>query len=144
MPDHPRRCGSPASRGVAPGAKPAQRLDDLRQFGCGREAALCNLWIRVIRSEAWVFSSLLLYCATDKQVSGKANKPRLEDARLPLFEYRCLECGRVYEVFVQRVDPTAVRVCPGCGTANVERLFSAFATHTSGPGGCGTTPDGIG
>ncbi len=75
---------------------------------------------------------------------GPAKTPRQEEAGLPLFEYRCLECGRVFEVFVQRVDPTAVRVCPRCGMANVERLFSAFATHTSGAGSCGATADGIG
>ncbi len=43
VPGRPRCCGSPASRGAAPGAKPDQHTDPLRQFGCGREAALWSL-----------------------------------------------------------------------------------------------------
>jgi len=40
VPGRPRCCGSPATRGVAPGAKACRYLDHLRHFGCGREAAL--------------------------------------------------------------------------------------------------------
>ncbi len=54
VPGRPRSCGSPASRGAAPGAKPAQRLNPLRQFGCGREAALCPLRLNcTVRIEPW-------------------------------------------------------------------------------------------
>ncbi|MGE5849459.1 MAG: FmdB family zinc ribbon protein [Candidatus Methylomirabilota bacterium] len=63
---------------------------------------------------------------------------------MPLFEYRCQECGQVFEVFVHRVSRTAVMACPRCRTTNVERLWSTFATQSSSRGGCGSTADGIG
>lgn len=63
---------------------------------------------------------------------------------LPLFEYRCQECGHVFEVFVHRANPTPVKPCPQCRKTNVERLWSTFATQASSRGGCGTTVDGIG
>ena len=61
---------------------------------------------------------------------------------MPLLEYQCLDCEQVFEVFVQRVDPTAVQICPTCGKTNVQRLLSSFAPQTSGGAGCGS--DGIG
>jgi putative FmdB family regulatory protein len=61
---------------------------------------------------------------------------------LPVYEYQCLECERVFEVFKQQVDPRTVPVCPGCGKARVQRLMSSFAAQTSGAASCGS--DGIG
>ncbi|MBI4381258.1 MAG: zinc ribbon domain-containing protein [candidate division NC10 bacterium] len=63
---------------------------------------------------------------------------------MPLFEYQCLECDRVFEVFVQRVDPMAAPVCPGCEKTNVERLWSPFSGRNSGRGSCVTTSSGVG
>lgn len=64
---------------------------------------------------------------------------------MPIYEYRCTECGQTF-ARLQRMGAGADEVrCPGCGSGAVERLLSAFssgATSTaSGAGpssGCGT------
>jgi len=47
---------------------------------------------------------------------------------MPLYEYRCRDCGRRFEV-LQRVgaDRTGV-TCPECGGAEVAKLLSTFAS----------------
>ena len=41
---------------------------------------------------------------------------------MPIFEYRCLECGREFEYFHRGAASEAH--CPGCGQARLERLVS--------------------
>lgn len=43
---------------------------------------------------------------------------------MPIYEYRCLECGRLTEVLVRSMAGGAER-CPGCGSTALERLPSA-------------------
>jgi putative FmdB family regulatory protein len=49
---------------------------------------------------------------------------------MPIYEYRCLGCGRRLSVLVARIgaDPAA---CPRCGASRLERLWSRFATARS-------------
>jgi putative FmdB family regulatory protein len=63
---------------------------------------------------------------------------------MPLFEYECKTCGKIFEVFVQRRDPSTLPNCPECGTADVEHIFSGFATALSEVGGCGASSRGFG
>jgi putative FmdB family regulatory protein len=42
---------------------------------------------------------------------------------MPIYDYRCRECGRVSEVFV-RTTTGKVR-CPHCGSEGMEQLVSA-------------------
>lgn len=48
---------------------------------------------------------------------------------MPIYEFLCEACGEVFERVAQsrleRAD------CPACGSAEVERLVSAFAARTS-------------
>jgi len=60
---------------------------------------------------------------------------------MPLFEYRCLGCGREFEVLVASGETPR---CPSCGSAELKKLLSAFATAPSSSrapfpdcGGCG-------
>ena len=54
---------------------------------------------------------------------------------MPLYEYRCGGCGRRFEV-LQRVgaDRTGV-ACPACGSAEVAKQLTPFASAISSPAG---------
>ncbi len=56
---------------------------------------------------------------------------------MPIFEYRCQECGHQFELIVFRAEaPTR---CPKCKTEKTERLVSGFAmgaASTKSAGGC--------
>jgi putative FmdB family regulatory protein len=43
---------------------------------------------------------------------------------MPIYEYRCLECGKISEVFLHTPNSDSIE-CPICGSKNVERLLSA-------------------
>jgi putative FmdB family regulatory protein len=50
---------------------------------------------------------------------------------MPIFEYRCRDCGRKTTALVlARAREAEVR-CKRCGGANLEKLFSRFATPKS-------------
>ena len=53
---------------------------------------------------------------------------------MPLYEYACRECSRRFEV-LQRVgaDRSGV-VCPACGSAEVAKQLSTFASAISSGG----------
>ncbi len=44
---------------------------------------------------------------------------------MPIYEFLCSSCGRVFEKLVLRSD--AVVGCPSCPGASVEKQFSAFS-----------------
>jgi putative FmdB family regulatory protein len=46
---------------------------------------------------------------------------------MPLHEYSCHDCGRRFEVLVRGA---AAIQCPGCASANVERLLSLFGVSS--------------
>ncbi len=51
---------------------------------------------------------------------------------MPIYEYRCKECGHVFSR-LQRVGASSEGVtCPRCGSTEVERLVSTFASSSSG------------
>lgn len=67
---------------------------------------------------------------------------------MPLFEYRCLDCGESCEILVVRTGEEPH--CPVCGTRNLKKLLSAPSAlsgttrqNLPGPGEtacCGSTP----
>ena len=63
---------------------------------------------------------------------------------MPIFEYKCQNCGETFERFSQRATAIAPPVCPACGSKDAERIFSAFAGRVVGNSGCGTTSSGGG
>jgi putative FmdB family regulatory protein len=49
---------------------------------------------------------------------------------MPLFGYKCNNCGKVFEILV--LGGTAEEVsCPECGAEDVTKLISSFATGGS-------------
>ena len=51
---------------------------------------------------------------------------------MPIYEYRCNECGHVFSR-LQRMGATSKGVtCPKCEGSDVERVVSSFASAGSG------------
>jgi putative FmdB family regulatory protein len=55
---------------------------------------------------------------------------------MPIYEYRCLECGRTSEIFLRSLNSQNVQ-CPVCGSYKLDRLLSVSYTlkiNASTPG----------
>ncbi len=46
---------------------------------------------------------------------------------MPIYEYRCLECGKISEILLRNLGSENVK-CPVCGSENLEKLLSASYT----------------
>ncbi len=53
---------------------------------------------------------------------------------MPMYEYRCEQCGAGFEQLRRMQDADSDVRCPKCESGRVKRLFSAFATSGCGPG----------
>lgn len=69
---------------------------------------------------------------------------------MPIFEYRCEDCGTRFEKLVRRSGDEVA--CPSCGQNHLKTEFSTFAAHAGGkskdagsfpscPGGMCQNPD---
>ena len=47
---------------------------------------------------------------------------------MPIFEYRCMDCGGEFEQLVLKTS--APPRCPGCGRASLEKLVSRAAVRS--------------
>ena len=67
---------------------------------------------------------------------------------MPIYEYRCEDCGTKFEKLVRRSDDAAALACPSCGEKHLNQEHSTFSAHAgssakSSPapscpsGGCG-------
>lgn len=62
---------------------------------------------------------------------------------MPIFEYRCEDCGTKFEKLVRNSDTTGPE-CPSCGASHLSKELSTFSAHANGraaspqpmPGGC--------
>ena len=50
---------------------------------------------------------------------------------MPIYEYKCRQCGRLTSVFVRSVSSPVDASCKACGSSELERAVSAFAYHRS-------------
>ncbi|MDL2279883.1 zinc ribbon domain-containing protein [Desulfovibrio sp. OttesenSCG-928-G11] len=55
---------------------------------------------------------------------------------MPIYEYKCRQCGREFEELVFGDDNPP---CPGCGNAHAERLLSCACLHMPTPSRAGQT-----
>ena len=53
---------------------------------------------------------------------------------MPLFEYRCKECGHVTE-FLEKSDIKGQHKCEQCSSTKTHKVFSAFAVGKGGSSG---------
>jgi putative FmdB family regulatory protein len=62
---------------------------------------------------------------------------------MPIFEYKCSECGHRFEKLIRREGEEADLHCPSCGAAAPSKELSTFAAHAHArpaapaPGPCG-------
>ena len=69
---------------------------------------------------------------------------------MPIYEYKCEDCGTKFEKLVRRSADAAEVECPSCGEKHLKQEFSTFAAHANGapkaaegpacPGGMCRTP----
>ncbi len=52
---------------------------------------------------------------------------------MPIYEYRCTDCG-FQEEFLQKVSEPPMTVCPSCGAASFRKLLSAAGFQLKGSG----------
>lgn len=50
---------------------------------------------------------------------------------MPIYEYRCSECGEKFEKLVRFSASTYEVECPKCGGRRVEKLISTFSARMS-------------
>ena len=60
---------------------------------------------------------------------------------MPIFEYKCKECGHVTEV-LERPGSRVGHKCPKCGSSPMEKLLSAFGVGKGRSSGSSSCPTG--
>ncbi|MEN6535306.1 MAG: zinc ribbon domain-containing protein [Bryobacteraceae bacterium] len=53
---------------------------------------------------------------------------------MPLYEYRCENCGKTFEKIRRASDADEEVLCPYCESEKTKRLLSAFSTSGCGGG----------
>jgi putative FmdB family regulatory protein len=51
---------------------------------------------------------------------------------MPIYEFRCTDCGHVFEELVMRSSDQEDLACPRCTGKSVERILSACAAGAGG------------
>ena len=52
---------------------------------------------------------------------------------MPIYEYKCQDCGTKFEKLLRRSSDGAEVDCPSCGQKHLTQEFSTFAAHANGP-----------
>ena len=63
---------------------------------------------------------------------------------MPLYEYRCSECGHRFEVLQHLGEGAEKLICPECGAASPQKQFSTFASSAASGGGTASFGGGCG
>jgi len=50
---------------------------------------------------------------------------------MPIYEYRCEDCGTKFEKLVRRTSDVPELECPSCGKNHLRQELSTFAAHAS-------------
>jgi len=54
---------------------------------------------------------------------------------MPLYEYRCRDCGNQFEILQRLGEGAAGLSCTSCGAAALDKQFSTFATSSGSSSG---------
>jgi putative FmdB family regulatory protein len=64
---------------------------------------------------------------------------------MPVYEYRCGECGEQFELFLRSAVQKTAPTCPKCGSTDVKKALSLFgvggasASNKTSTASCGPT-----
>jgi putative FmdB family regulatory protein len=47
---------------------------------------------------------------------------------MPVYEYKCSNCGKVFEITCHLSEREQLAVCPDCGSKQVAPVFSSFSS----------------
>lgn len=51
---------------------------------------------------------------------------------MPMYDYRCTDCGKTYDVYHKTRENIEDVVCPSCGSLNHKRLMSVASVSMGG------------
>lgn len=51
---------------------------------------------------------------------------------MPIYEYKCQDCGNRFEKLVRRSSDVDALECPSCGEKHLTQELSVFAAHANG------------
>jgi len=54
---------------------------------------------------------------------------------MPIYEFKCKNCGKTFEYLCLRSDDEEHATCPSCGKEKAEKMMSTFSSGTSNSGG---------
>lgn len=54
---------------------------------------------------------------------------------MPIYEFKCKNCGNTFEYLCLRSDDENHATCPSCGKEKSEKLMSTFSSGSSNQGG---------
>ncbi|NLT73531.1 MAG: zinc ribbon domain-containing protein [Chloroflexi bacterium] len=60
---------------------------------------------------------------------------------MPFYEYRCQQCGHLFEQYVRSLFSSATEACPKCGSTESKRVVSRLGAYSrsgsaASAGGC--------
>ncbi len=59
---------------------------------------------------------------------------------MPVYDYRCSDCGKTYDVYHKGQEVAADVVCPSCGSAEHKKLFSTSMVSMGGHSSSSSEP----
>jgi putative FmdB family regulatory protein len=62
---------------------------------------------------------------------------------MPIYEYQCLECGRIFEKFQIVRQSVGLPPCPECQRTETRQLLSRFSSPSSDGTNLGCTPSSL-
>ncbi|MFO8241023.1 MAG: zinc ribbon domain-containing protein [Dissulfuribacterales bacterium] len=57
---------------------------------------------------------------------------------MPIYEYKCEKCNKIFESFVLSSRNKEGIRCPACGSNDVRKMLSSFSSVSAGPVSCST------
>ena len=77
----------------------------------------------------------LIYGSIKNKIKARIILPLVQGrSSMPIYEFKCTECGNIFEFLCFRSDEEDKTTCPSCGGKKTEKLLSTFSSGSSGSG----------